>query len=60
MLIELIIEFELRGLWPPGRTYSPITGELYDKAKTSKENLRVNYYLGLLLKYCTRDVPYLH
>ena len=58
MLIKQIIEFELRRPRPLGRTYTPTTGQLHDKAKISKENLRVNYYL--LLKYCTRDVPYLH
>ena len=58
MLIELIIEIELRVPRPSGRTYTPITGELHDKAKISKENLRVNYYL--LLNYSKRDVPYLH
>ena len=49
MLIEQIIEFELKGPGPPGRTCTPLTGELHDKTKTSKENLRVDYYL--LLKY---------
>ena len=39
MLIEQIIEFELRG---PG---------FHDKTKISNENLRVDYYL--LLKYCS-------
>ena len=42
MLIEQIIEFQLRGPRPPGRTCSPITGQLHDKTKISKENLRVN------------------
>ena len=36
MLIEHIIELELRGPGPPVRT----TG--YDKTKISKENIRVN------------------
>ena len=47
MLIEQIIEFELRGTGPPGRTCTTITGKLHDKANISKENLRVNYYLLL-------------
>ena len=53
MLIVKIIEFQLRELGPPGRTWVSITGQFHDKTKTSKENLRVNYYL--LLKYCTRQ-----
>ena len=54
MLIEQIIEFELRG---PNdtftRTCTPTTGYFYEKTKISKENLRVNYYLQL--KYCKRQ-----
>ena len=50
MLIEQIIEFQLRGPGPFGRTCTPITGKLHDLTKISKENLRVDYYL--LLKYC--------
>ena len=53
MLIEQIIEFELRGCGPPGRSYAPKTGYFYDKTKISQENLRVNHYL--LLKYCRRQ-----
>ena len=37
MLIEQIIEFELRGPGPPGRTYTPITGYFHDKTKNSKK-----------------------
>ena len=51
MLIELIIEFQLRGPGPPGRI--PITGYFYNKTKISKQNLRVNYYF--LLKYRRRQ-----
>ena len=59
MLIEQIIEFELRGLGPLkfkfnntfARTYTPTTGYFYEKTKISEENLRVDYYLQL--KYCT-------
>ena len=47
MLIEQIIEFELRGLEPPNRTYTPTIGYFHVKAKISKENLRVDYYLLL-------------
>ena len=47
MLIEQIIELQLRGPGPPGRTYTPITGYFLDKTKISKENLRVDYYLLL-------------
>ena len=39
MLTEQIIEFQLRGPGPPGRTSSPITGYLHDETKISKENL---------------------
>ena len=53
MLIEQIIEFELRGSWPPGRTCTPRTGLRYDKIKILKKNLRVDYYL--LQKYCRRQ-----
>ena len=52
MLIEQIIEIELRGPGPSGRTCNPVTGLLHDKTKISKENRRVDYYL--LLKYCRR------
>ena len=48
MLIEQIIEHQLRGPGPPGRTCTPITGYFHDKTKVFKENLRVDYYLG----YC--------
>ena len=53
MLIEQIIEFQLRWPGPFGRTCTSITGKLHDKTKILKENLRVNYYL--LLKYCRRQ-----
>ena len=32
MLIEQIIDFN-RGAWPPGRTYTRITGYFHDKNK---------------------------
>ena len=54
MLIKQIIEFQLRGPGPPGRTCTPITGSLHDKTKILKENLRGNNYY-LLLKYCRRQ-----
>ena len=53
MLIEEIIELQLRGPGPPGGTCTPITGYFYDKTKVFKENLRVDYYL--LLKCCKRQ-----
>ena len=37
MLIERIIELQLRGPGPPGRTCTPITGYCHDKTKISKE-----------------------
>ena len=55
MLIEQIIEIQLRGSGPPGRTGTPTIGYFYYKTKISKENLRVDYYL--LLKYCGGNVP---
>ena len=30
MLIEQVIEIELRGPGPPGRTCTPVTGKLHD------------------------------
>ena len=53
MLVEQIIEIELRGPGPPGRTCTRVTGSLYDKTKILKEYLRVDYYL--LQKYCRRQ-----
>ena len=47
MLIERIIEIQLRGSGPPGRTRTPTTDYFQDK-----ENLRVDSYL--LLKCCER------
>ena len=38
MLIEQIIEFKLRVLGPPGRTYNPKTGYFCGKTKISKKN----------------------
>ena len=41
--------------WGGGQTYTPITSYFHDKAKISKENLRVDYYLLLKCskKQCT-------
>ena len=39
MLIEQIIEFELRGPEPPGHTCTPITSYFHDQTLISKENL---------------------
>ena len=47
MLIEKTIELQLRGPGPLCQTNIPITGNFHDKTKTSKENLRVDYYLLL-------------
>ena len=52
MLIEQVIEFQLKGPWPLGRSCTPTTGQFYDTTKISNENLRGGYYLGL--KYCRR------
>ena len=43
MLIEQIIEFELRGPGPPRRSCFPTTGYFYDKTKISRKNLWVGY-----------------
>ena len=53
MLIERIIELQLRGPGPPGRTCTSIAGYFHDKTKISKENLPVDYHL--LLKCCQRQ-----
>ena len=53
MLIERMIELQLRGPEPPGRTCTPITDYFHDKTKISTKNLRVDYYL--LLKCCNRQ-----
>ena len=45
MLIEQIIELQLRGPGPPDQTCTPITGYFHDKTKISKENLREDYVL---------------
>ena len=45
MLIEQIIELQLRGPEPLDRTCTPITGYVHDKTKIFTENLRVDYYL---------------
>ena len=45
MLIEQIIEFEVRGHGTPDRTYTPTAGYFHDKTKISKEYLRVNYFI---------------
>ena len=47
MLIEQIIEFELRGLGLPGPTCTLTNGNFYEK-KTLKENLGVDYYLSCI------------
>ena len=56
MLIEQIIEFELRGRGAPCRTCTPATDYFRVKAKISKEFFRVDYYLQL--KYCWRQCTY--
>ena len=53
MLIGQIIEFELRGLRPPGRTRSPKLVIFKAKQKSLKEDFRVDF--DLLLKYCRRQ-----
>ena len=50
MLIERIIDFQLRGFGTRDQTCTPVTGYFHGKTKISRENLRVDYYL--LLKCC--------
>ena len=59
MLSEQIIELQLKGPGPPGRTYTPITSYFHGKTKISKENLRVDYYLLLKCskKQCSLLLP---
>ena len=45
--------FELRGPEPLGRICTPITSCFHDKAKISKETIRLD--CCLLLKYCWRQ-----
>ena len=53
MLIEQIVELQLRGPGPPGPTCTSITGYFHDKTKILKENLRVSFHLRL--KCCMRQ-----
>ena len=53
MLIERIIELELRGPGPSGERVLLQLVIFITKHKSLKENLGVNYYL--LLKCCTRQ-----
>ena len=55
MLIEQIIKFEWTGLGPLDRTCTLTTGYFHVKAKISKENLCMDYYL--LLKYLRNLTP---
>ena len=53
MLIEQIVELQLREPGLPGLTCTSITGYFHGKTKMSKENLRVGFHL--LLKRYTRQ-----
>ena len=53
MLIEQIVELQLRGHGSPGPTCTSITDYFHDKTKISEENLRVGFHL--LLKCCKRQ-----
>ena len=46
MLIEQVIEFELKGHGPPGNTCTFTTGYFRDKTKIPKKNLREAMYLS--------------
>ena len=53
VLVEQIIEFELRRLEHPGRIYISTTGYCHDKKKSLKANLCMDYCLPL--KCCRRQ-----
>ena len=53
MLIEQIIEFELKKPGPPGRKCSSTTGYFHDKQK-SLSNIFEWIIFYLLLKFCSR------
>ena len=53
MLIEQIVELQLRGPGPPGLKCTSITDYFHDKTKISTENIRVGFHL--LLKCYTRQ-----
>ena len=57
MLIEQIVELQLRGPGPPGLTCTSVTGYFHDKTKISKENLRVGFHL--LLNVARDNATYL-
>ena len=56
MLIEQTTEFQMKGPGPLRRTCNPITGNLHNKTKILKENLREDYYL--LQSIAGGNVPY--
>ena len=58
MLLEQIIELQLRVPGPPDQTCTPITGYFHDKTKISKENLRVDYYLAYCWNVARDNAPY--
>ena len=47
MLIDQIIEFQLKGPGPPGLIYIDRTGYFQKKTKIFKKNLRLDHYLLL-------------
>ena len=55
MLIEQIIELQLKGPGPPSLTCTSITGYFHDKTKISRENLRVGFHLLLKCNNVARD-----
>ena len=56
MFIEQIIEFELRGPGPPGRTCNAKTGYFFGKTKISKENKSSSeLLLTSTYAYCKRQ-----
>ena len=61
MLVEQIIEFELRGPRLHGCTCNPKTGHYCDNIKIAEANFRVNYYspLKILQKAMYLIFPYL-
>ena len=60
MLIEQVIEFELRTFGPPGRICTPTTGYFHDKTKISRKSLSgLLFTAKILQEVMYRTSPYL-
>ena len=60
MLIEQIVELQLRGPGPPGLTCTSINGYFHDKTKISKENLQSGFSFAAKMLHETMQLtsPY--